>query len=129
MTVAAAESGKRVLVEKPMSASIRQANEMISAAKKAGVVLMVGESYVFTTTHMKARQLIDQGAIGKPMFLDERMGLWLPRRPWPSPPPRAPAPFREDPIKSCGGFYQDAIDHFQHAMATARYLMLDAGIN
>jgi len=129
MTVSAAEAGKHVLVEKPMCASIRQADKMISAARKAGVFLMVGESYVFTTTHVKARELIDKGAIGKPEFLVEKMGVWLPRKPRTNTPLEAPTPFRMDPVKSCGGLYRDAIDHFPHAMATARYLMQDDGIN
>jgi len=129
MTVAATEAGKHVLVEKPMCESIKQANQMISAAKKAGVTLMVGESYVFTTTLMKARELIDQGAIGKPLLLAETMGKWLRRKPESRPLQGAPIPFRHDPIKSCGGLYRDAIDHFPHATATARYLMQDVEIN
>jgi len=129
ITVEAAESGKHVLVEKPMCASLRQADEMISAAEKAGVCLMVGESYVFTTTHMKARELIDENAIGKPIFLNERMGLWLPRKLRPGSPSRDQLPFRADPMRSCGGLYRDAIDHFPHAMATARYLMQNSEIN
>jgi len=129
MTVSAAESGKHVLVEKPMCASVRQANEMISSARKAGVFLMVGESYVFTTTHIKARELIDEGAIGKPEFLIEKMGAWIRRKPRTRGSLEAPTPFRTDPVKSCGGLYRDAIDHFPHAMATARYLMQDGEIN
>ncbi len=129
MTVAAIEAGKHVLVEKPMCESIKQADQMISAAKKAGVTLMVGESYVFTTSHMKARELIDQGAIGKPLFLAETMGTWTRRKPEARPLQGAPIPFRYDPVKSCGGLYRDAIDHFPHATATARYLMQDAEIN
>jgi len=129
MTVAATEAGKHVLVEKPMCESIKQADQMISAAKKAGVTLMVGESYVFTTSHMKARELIDQGAIGKPLLLAETMGIWLRRKPESRPLQGAPIPFRHDPVKSCGGLYRDAIDHFPHATATARYLMQDAEIN
>ncbi len=129
MAVAAAEAGKHVLVEKPMCESVKVANQMISAARKAGSTLMVGESYVFTTTHMKARELIDQGAIGKPLLLAETMGVWLRRKPEPIPAPGALIAFRHDPAKSLGGLYRDAIDHFPHATATARYLMQDAEIS
>jgi predicted dehydrogenase len=40
-TVAAAQAGKHVLVEKPMCTTVREAKEMVAAAEKAGVVLMV----------------------------------------------------------------------------------------
>lgn len=133
MTLAAAEARKHIIVEKPMCASVKQADEMISSAKKAGVLLMVGESYVFTSTHMRARELIDQGMIGKPEFLTERHGLWLPNPKFLEisqiSSQRETVPFRDDPQKSLGGLYRDAIDHFPHAIATARYLMQDAKIN
>ena len=40
-TIAAAERGKHVFVEKPMCTTVREAEAMVAAAAKAGVVLMV----------------------------------------------------------------------------------------
>jgi hypothetical protein len=40
--IAAAEAGKHVFVEKPMCTTVREAEAMVAAADKAGVLLMVG---------------------------------------------------------------------------------------
>src|SRR6266851_8160039 len=40
-TIAAAEAGRHVFVEKPMCTTVREAQAMVAAADKAGVVLMV----------------------------------------------------------------------------------------
>jgi len=47
IAVQAAENGKHVLVEKPMSITVEEAEKMISAAEKNGVTLMVGQSRRF----------------------------------------------------------------------------------
>src|SRR5688572_17441334 len=45
--IAAAQRGKHVLVEKPMALSAQECRAMVEAARKAGVVLMVGPSHSF----------------------------------------------------------------------------------
>jgi hypothetical protein len=47
--------------------------------EKRGVTLMVGESYIFMTSIMKARELIDAGEIGKPQQIRQRFGAWIER--------------------------------------------------
>lgn len=64
-TLAAAEHGKHVLVEKPMATNRQDCDEMIAACKKAGVYLEVIQTLRFRTVPAKAKELIDQGAIGK----------------------------------------------------------------
>ena len=41
MTIMAAEAGKHIVVEKPMALNIQQAEEMVAAADKNGVKLIV----------------------------------------------------------------------------------------
>ena len=41
-SIAAAEAGKHVFVEKPMCTTVREAEAMVAAADKAGTLLMVG---------------------------------------------------------------------------------------
>ena len=65
MTVAACQAGKHVSVQKPMALSATEADEMIAAAKKAGVTLRVYETFVYYPPAVKARQLIDAGEIGE----------------------------------------------------------------
>jgi len=125
IAVAAAESGKHVILEKPMCRSLKEADDMIEAARKAGVKLMMAESYVFTTTHMKARELIESGEIGEPMWVRSIRGPWMRK----DAARRARKPglrsfsWRLDPVRSGGGEYAFFFLHNVHFIAAARYLM------
>ncbi|MDP3063037.1 MAG: Gfo/Idh/MocA family oxidoreductase [Chloroflexota bacterium] len=130
MAVAAAQAGKHVIVEKPMCRSLAEADEMIDAARKSGVRLMVAESYAFTTPHVKARELIDQGAIGEPIHVRQTKGAWRLRTDVPerSRDVEATLRWRWDPVQSGGGDFPWFMDHAVHFFATARYLMQDADV-
>ena len=56
--------GKPVFCEKPLGASIDDAQAMAAAANAAGCVNMVGFNYIRTPASQYARQLISEGAIG-----------------------------------------------------------------
>jgi predicted dehydrogenase len=75
MVLAAAEAGKHVSVQKPMSISIPEATEMIAACRKAGVKLKVFENFVFYPPYRKAKDLIKQGAIGEPLSINIKLGI------------------------------------------------------
>ena len=62
--VAAAEAGKHILVEKPMTLSIADAQTMIDAATHNGVVLAVNHHLVASPLHVTGRQLLADGRIG-----------------------------------------------------------------
>jgi predicted dehydrogenase len=64
VTMAAAKASKHVLCEKPVSMDLAQADEMISACAKAGVVFQVGHHMRSWTTANRAKQMIESGAIG-----------------------------------------------------------------
>ena len=63
--IKAAEAGKHVLVEKPIATTLKDADDMIKAAKKAGVKLMVAESHAFVPSHILAKEMVDQGRMGR----------------------------------------------------------------
>jgi predicted dehydrogenase len=86
-TIAAAAAGKHVFCEKPMAASVAEADAMIEACERAGVRLMVGHSRRFTPRYMQIRAAIDAGELGEVRFVRENE-----RRP--SAFPSAPA----DPV-------------------------------
>lgn len=65
-TIAALESGKHVLVEKPMALSLADAEAMVAAAEKAGRVLMCGLSLRFMSPIRQVKALVAGGAIGTP---------------------------------------------------------------
>ena len=69
MTVTACEAGKHVSVQKPMALSVAEADQMIEAAERAGVVLRVYENFVFYPPHVRAREMIDAGEIGEPQMI------------------------------------------------------------
>jgi myo-inositol 2-dehydrogenase / D-chiro-inositol 1-dehydrogenase len=54
-TLKATAAGKHVIVEKPLAITIEEADEMISACKKAGVKLMYAEELCFAPKYEKVR--------------------------------------------------------------------------
>jgi UDP-N-acetylglucosamine 3-dehydrogenase len=60
----AIKCGKHVLVEKPIAFTLNEAEEMIAAAKEAGVILATGHVERFNPAVQKAKELVDDGVIG-----------------------------------------------------------------
>ncbi len=58
-------SGKHVLCEKPLAVSVAHAEEILEAERKSGMKLMVDHNQRFTKAHQKAKELIENGEIGK----------------------------------------------------------------
>jgi predicted dehydrogenase len=65
-TIAAAEMGKHILLEKPMANSLEEADRMLAVQKRAGVKLMVGFTHRFHSELETAKRLIDAGELGRP---------------------------------------------------------------
>ncbi|MBX3731209.1 MAG: Gfo/Idh/MocA family oxidoreductase [Verrucomicrobiae bacterium] len=65
MAIAAAKAGKMILCEKPLSLNARQAERMVAAVEKAGVANMVWYNYRRCPAVMLARQLMDEGRLGR----------------------------------------------------------------
>ena len=64
-TIRAASAGKHVLAEKPMATTVSDAAAMVDACRDHGVKLGMGFELRFHPAHLRARQLIDEGAIGR----------------------------------------------------------------
>ncbi len=58
------ESGKHVLLEKPMALSVPECDAIIAAATASGRTLMVAHSQRYFPVNLRVRQLLDEGAIG-----------------------------------------------------------------
>jgi len=65
VTVQALKAGKDVLCEKPMAVTIEQCQEMVDVAKQCGRKLMIGQNQRLADAHVKAKELIAAGEIGK----------------------------------------------------------------
>ncbi len=63
--IRAAAAGKHVLVDKPMATTVSDCAAMIAACRDHGVNLGVGFELRFHPAHLWARQLLDDGAIGR----------------------------------------------------------------
>jgi predicted dehydrogenase len=77
----AIEAGKHVLVEKPMTTTVIEAEELILLAKRQGVVLMVDHTFVYTGAVRKIRQIVDSGDLGQIYYYDSvrvNLGLFQP---------------------------------------------------
>jgi predicted dehydrogenase len=68
MAMDALDAGKDVYVQKPMAYRIEEAKSMAERVKKTGRVLQVGSQYASEPQYHKARELVAQGAIGKPLW-------------------------------------------------------------
>jgi predicted dehydrogenase len=66
IVMAAAAAGKIVLCEKPLAMNGAQAREMTGAVEKAGVANMVWFNYRRVPSIALARQVVDEGRIGRP---------------------------------------------------------------
>ena len=62
----AAEAGKHVFSEKPMAVSLEDCDAMIAACEAHQVKMMVGQVCRYHAVHSKVKQMVIQGAIGKP---------------------------------------------------------------
>ncbi len=65
IAVAAAKAGKMVMCEKPLGRSAKESIQMVEAVEKAKVPNMVWYNYRRVPAVMLAKQLIDEGKLGK----------------------------------------------------------------
>lgn len=61
----AAAAGKHVVCEKPLALTLEEAERMIEACRKAGVLLCYAEELCFVPKYERARELSNAGAIGR----------------------------------------------------------------
>jgi predicted dehydrogenase len=119
MTVAACLAGKHVSVQKPMARTVTEADQMIEAANRAGVILRIFENFVFYPPHVHAREMIEAGEIGEPHMIRIHLNTGTPDTAWKVP--LSSQLWRIDEEKNGGGFL--LFDHGYHLFSLARYLM------
>jgi predicted dehydrogenase len=64
ISIAAARRGLHVICEKPMAPSLAECQEMVETARRANVVLAVAHCMHWTPPVVRARELIQAGALG-----------------------------------------------------------------
>lgn len=78
LALEALQSGKHVLVEKPMTSTSEQALRLIDEAERRRLVLMVDHTFVYTGAVRKIRDLVASGRLGDIYYYDStRINLGL----------------------------------------------------
>jgi predicted dehydrogenase len=74
-------AGKHVFVEKPLAASLDEAEELIALANEHGLALMCGHTFLYSPPVRMVKQLIDSGELGDLYFISSsRVNLGLHQR-------------------------------------------------
>lgn len=66
------QHGRHVISEKPLATTVEDAKEMVEAAEKAGKKLYYAEDWLFAPALIKALSVIEEGALGRPMYYRAR---------------------------------------------------------
>jgi len=81
MVLQAATAGKHIVCEKPLARSETQAQEMIQACRKAGVLLLAAHVVRFFPEYALAKASVSAGEIGKPGVVRLSRGSYRPKKP------------------------------------------------
>lgn len=119
MTVKACLVGKHVSVQKPIALNVAEANSMIEAADRAGVILRTYENFVFYPPYVRAKEMIVAGEIGEPQMIRLHVNSGTNETGWQVPESSWAWRFNE---KVSGGG-ELVFDHGYHLFSLARYLM------
>ncbi|HZP87482.1 MAG TPA: Gfo/Idh/MocA family oxidoreductase [Burkholderiales bacterium] len=119
VALAAIRAGKHVSVQKPMTLSVRDADEVIDAARAAKLQLHVFENALFYPPVQRAKALIDAGAIGEPLSIRVKCNKGDPSTAWAVP--ESARAWRQDAVKSGGGPL--TFDDGHHKFAIAWHFM------
>jgi predicted dehydrogenase len=112
ITLAAAQAGKHVLVEKPAARCAAELEPVIAAVTQHGVKVHVGFNHRYHRSLRKAKELVDAGVLGDLMFIRARYGHGGRvgyEREW-----------RADPVLSGGG---ELIDQGPHLIDLSRWFL------
>ena len=97
-----AEAGKHILCEKPLTLDLQQARQAVASCRKHGVFLQEGYMMKFHGAHVKIKQLIDEGCLGKIVYLRAQLSCWY---------PRIEGAWRQEPSQGGGGALIDMASH------------------
>ena len=82
ITLDAAAAGKHVVCEKPLCRTLEEADRMIEACRRQGVLLLYAEELLFAPKYARAKQLVDEGALGDVFLVKQWEEHYGPHEPW-----------------------------------------------
>lgn len=74
LSIAALMAGKHVLLEKPMTLSVKEAEDIVNAVEKSQKKFMMLHIQRYYDPHKKAKELLDSGAIGRLLTIRSVLG-------------------------------------------------------
>jgi predicted dehydrogenase len=77
----ALENGKHIFVEKPFTATVQEAEQLIELAEKKKLTIMVDHTFIFTGAVRKMKQIVDEKLLGDLYYYDSvrvNLGLFQP---------------------------------------------------
>jgi predicted dehydrogenase len=80
--VSAAKAGKHILCEKPFAKTIEDAEQMLAVVRDCNVKLVYGEMLCFAPKYVRAKRLVDEGALGQPFLVKHHEEHFGPHMPW-----------------------------------------------
>jgi len=72
MAKASLLAGKHTFIEKPMADSVAHCEELVDLAKRQGLVLMTGHTFLYSPVVRRIKEIIDQGEIGELRYICAR---------------------------------------------------------
>ena len=72
LTIKSFAKGHHVVCEKPLATTVEDAEEMVEASKKAEKCLYYAEDWLFAPALNKALEVVEEGGIGKPLYIRAR---------------------------------------------------------
>ena len=97
-----AQSRKHILCEKPLGMTVTEAEEMLTACRRAGVQLGCAFMMRFQSQHQQALRLIQEGKLGQPVYGRAQLSCWY---------PPLEGSWRQDPARGGGGSLIDMGGH------------------
>jgi predicted dehydrogenase len=98
----AAEAGKHILCEKPLTMSFAEGRAAVTACQRNKVFLQEGYMMKFHGAHRRIKELIDAGKLGKLVYLRAQLSCWY---------PPIPGAWRQNPKTGGGGALIDMATH------------------
>ena len=98
----AALAGKHILCEKPLTRTLREAENAVAHCRRQGVILQEGYMMKFHGAHVKMKELIERGRLGRVVSIRAQLSCWY--------PPMSGA-WRQDPGTGGGGALMDMATH------------------
>jgi len=117
-SIDALDAGKHVSCQKPIATSVAEVGEMIAAVERATTTFRVTENFLYYPPLLKAKELLDSGAIGKPSMVRIHTVRGIRPGGAPNRMPEDALKWRQDPKANPGGaIYDDGWHKFATAMS------------